>query len=51
MTDPSGVAIVPLPVPGDPLLQGLELFGQWVIVDAATGLAFTSGLHIVVQDA
>ena len=53
---PSELAAVPLPVPADPALDGLRLYGQWVIVDpagepfAGVGLAWTRGVLVQIAD-
>jgi ELWxxDGT repeat protein len=49
-TDGSGNGFVPVPVPGEPLLAGHQLFAQFAVLDPAgplSGLALTSGLKIV----
>jgi hypothetical protein len=53
-TDGSGVGFVPVPVPGEPLLAGHQLFAQFAVLDPASpfsGLALTSGLKIVLAPA
>jgi hypothetical protein len=49
-TDTQGVAVVPLPVPPAPGLDGLQLFAQFGVLDAGSplGVALTPGLRIVV---
>jgi ELWxxDGT repeat protein len=49
-TDGSGNGFVPVPVPGEPLLAGHQLFAQFAVLDPAgpfSGLALTSGLKVV----
>ena len=44
--DGAGSARVDLPVPGDPALIGVDVFHQWVVIDAganALGLAVSEG--------
>lgn len=49
--DGFGHATAPLPIPGDPVLIGLPLVGQWFVLDpgASGGLATTSGIAFTVQ--
>jgi ELWxxDGT repeat protein len=50
MTDATGFARLPLPVPGTPTLAGGNLFFQWAIVDPAGGflgaIAMSNGLQV-----
>ena len=38
VTDAAGAGSAPLPIPADPSYVGLNLFYQWVIVDAGGGI-------------
>jgi hypothetical protein len=45
ITSPNGTRIQPLPIPNQPTLIGLDLFGQWLVEDAAgTALPGFAGL-------
>jgi hypothetical protein len=53
LTNATGNARQPLPVPEAPALRGLTVFAQGAVLDAAgafAGLAFTAGLQLVVGD-
>ena len=47
-----GAAAVPLFIPGDPALAGLNFYAQWAVQQvpgSPTPLAFTGGLQITIQ--
>lgn len=50
LTSPTGDGAVLVGIPDDPQFAGFELFGQWLVLDAAAaqGLAMSRGLEIVV---
>ena len=50
LTNPSGQAVVNLPLPPDPNLVGLEAWAQFAVVDpeGIAGYAFTAGLHLTI---
>lgn len=54
VTDAFGNALVPFPLPADPALHGLALYGQGVTLDPAGALfgaaAMTAGLRIVLSN-
>jgi subtilisin family serine protease len=49
-TSAMGNASVPFAIPADPALAGLELDGQWLVIDAAAvaGISMSPGLQILI---
>lgn len=48
-TDASGSSSIGLPIPGAPVLAGLQVYTQWLVFDAAgpsPGIVFSNGLRI-----
>mgnify|MGYP000894770781 CR=1 FL=1 len=48
-TDPAGKGLCVLPIPGDPVLIGMTVFNQGLIVDPASKLSSTNGLGVYIN--
>lgn len=49
--DAGGLALVPLPLPADPALQGLDVFMQWAVASGTTvaALSVSEALHVTLR--
>ena len=54
MVDGVGNATVPMPIPNNPSLIGLELFAQWAVLDPGgcylNTIATSGGLHLMLNN-